>query len=452
MGVCETQDKLSFRYSDACADSVFVVGSFNGWGESLPMTRLEGTCVWEASVDKCSVSTGDEYKYKIYADGREEYKSDPYARGVGYAPYFNSVIVDDDHYEWSDGEWLENLTGDRDVDSPINVYAIDAARWKTDENGEALSCEKLCEELIPYVKQMGYTHVCLCNVLDDRAPNMPRAYFAIKHGEEYRIKALIDGLHREGIGAMLKLDAEVSNGDDVHIMADSVGYWADSYHIDGFVIMTDADEAVSLIGERYSGLLVIDGGSVLKYEVNGMDGICDEWCRFAAMRAMMTYKMIMPCAHITQMGEEIGREALTDRDDTVEWRLLEREANARLQLFCSKLNYAYLGCRRLWSNTDGGKTEVKEDGYPSGVFTVRRTSRTGEILAVVNLTANVYEDFSVDATYGEYREMFNSDAHLYGGSGVTNGEEIIKPIAHEKGKIRIKVPPLAVTVLESVKI
>ena len=76
----------------------------------------------------------------------------------------------------------------------------------------------------------------------------------------------------------------------------------------------------------------------------------------------------------------------------------------------------------------------------------------GELFAVVNMTADVYESLAVDAADGEYREIFNSDARLYGGGGVTNGDGVIKPIADEKGKIRIKVPPLAVTVLESVKI
>jgi 1,4-alpha-glucan branching enzyme len=287
---------------------------------------------------------------------------------------------------------------------------------------------------------------------------MLHTYFATKHelGEAEEIKRFTERLHGEGIGVMLGLDAREGTDDDIRLMIESIGYWSDAYHVDGAVIIadTDASDALKLVRRRYKDLLVVDGRAVLEHgrvNINEIDGLCDDWRRFAAMRAVMTYKTVMPFVNITPMGEEIGAEALSDPAATVDWNLLDRELNAKFQLFCSKLNYAYLGCARWWNCRDGEVT-VSGDGCPDGVLTVRRTSAAGDILAVINLRPTVYENFSIDATEREYREIFNSDARLYGGSGVTNEGVIKSAPVNEKEKIRIRIPPLAATVLLSVKI
>jgi 1,4-alpha-glucan branching enzyme len=456
MGAHERDDSVIFRYCDAYADAVFVVGDFNGWDDSLPMERIGTDGVWEVRADKESVHIGDGYKYKIYKNGHAEYRADPYGKSVGNAPYFNSVIVDESH-DWRDGEWMMHRTEDRGRNFPVSVYAIDALCWKLGQDGKALPLEILGDEIIPYVKQMGYTHICFCNVFDDRVSDLLHTYFATKRelGTSHRIKSFTERLHGEGIGVILGIDVRSGSDNDIKLVSDSIGYWSENYHVDGVVIMTDENTygVLELIRERYKDLIVVDGIKARKngnIDLSKIDGLCDDWRRFAATRALMTYRTVMPFVHITPMGEEIGAEALSGTAKTVDWHLLDSRLNAQLQLFCSKLNYVYLGCRMIWSRR--GEITVSGEGCPKGVFAAKLTSDMGEMMTVVNLTPDVHENCAIDADADTYREIFNSDALEYGGSGVVNDGAIKSQMTDENRKIRIRIPPLAATVLISEKI
>jgi 1,4-alpha-glucan branching enzyme len=190
------------------AERVSVVGQFCNWdGRRLPLRRLGAGGVWELFVP--GVGAGSAYKFEIRArDGTLTLKSDPYARATELRPATAS-ITERSRYEWGDGAWLARRGAGDWLHAPLSIYEVHAGSWRQHEDGRFYSYAELAAELIPYVREMGFTHIELLPItehpLDDSWGYQTTGYFAptSRFGSPDDLRGFIDQCHRHGIGVLL---------------------------------------------------------------------------------------------------------------------------------------------------------------------------------------------------------------------------------------------------------
>ncbi|MBT8223303.1 MAG: 1,4-alpha-glucan branching protein GlgB [Eudoraea sp.] len=192
------------------ARSVSVIGDFNYWleGEHKLNVRWDGSGIWEGFVP--GVSHGAIYKYKIHSHnhGVVTEKADPFARFCEHPPNTASVVWEGD-YEWKDQDWMGYRKEKNGLDRPYAVYEVHLGSWKRKEGNTFLSYRDLAEDLVAYVKEMGFTHVEFMPVME--FPYDPSwgyqltGYFAptSRFGTPEDFKFLVDALHQNDIGVIL---------------------------------------------------------------------------------------------------------------------------------------------------------------------------------------------------------------------------------------------------------
>ncbi len=198
-----------FRVWAPHAAAVSVVGEFNGWqGGANPMYRIDGGEVWETTVPDLHVF--DTYKFCIQtADGRELMKCDPYAFHSETRPANASKLYNIEGYEWHDEKWMETRKKQSVYKSPVNIYEVHAGSWKQYDDGNFYSYRKLADELIPYVRKMGYTHIEFMPLseypFDGSWGYQVTGYFAptSRYGEPKDLMYLVDKCHEAGIGVIM---------------------------------------------------------------------------------------------------------------------------------------------------------------------------------------------------------------------------------------------------------
>lgn len=153
------KDGYFFRVWAAHAKSVSVVGDFNNWNENAdPMEMIADTEVWEAFIP--GLKKFDSYKYCIIGcDGKMHNKCDPYGTHMEVAPGTASKIFDINDYSWNDKKWQAKKKNKNVYDSPMNIYEVHLNSWKSCEDGKYFSYIKFAKSIIPYLKEMGYTHI-----------------------------------------------------------------------------------------------------------------------------------------------------------------------------------------------------------------------------------------------------------------------------------------------------
>ena len=158
------------------------------------------------------------------------------------------------------------------------------------------------------------------------------------------------------------------------------------------------------------------------------------------------------------MGSEIGQFREWDYEGEIEWFLLEYDAHAKFQRFVAEINQLYLASPQLWQRDDSwnGFSWIDADNKDQSIVSYRRTDDSGqELLVLINFTPVAYEDFIVGVSKeGKYEEILNSDDERFGGSGVINTGELKTQKFRAHGfedSIRLRVPPLAITVLKQKK-
>ncbi len=203
---------VSFAVWAPNAERVSVVGDFNGWdGRTHPM-RNRGECgIWEIFIP--GIGEGEIYKYELRAreSGDILVKSDPHAFRSEVPPRTGSIVCDIDGYAWGDGEWMEARRARNLLESPMAVYEVHLGSWRRNasEGNRYLTYRELAETLVPYVKEMGYTHLELLPVaehpFDGSWGYQPLGYFAptARFGHPADFMAFVDRCHREGIGVIL---------------------------------------------------------------------------------------------------------------------------------------------------------------------------------------------------------------------------------------------------------
>ena len=201
-------DGFVFRTWAPQAQSVRVTGDFNFWNEEdLPMQPV-GCGVWEAFSR--FAQPGQRYKLCIKTkDGRTVYKTDPYGNRCGVLPDTASIIEAEDGFVWHDGLYRARRRKEKILNRPVNIYEVHAGSWKRHEDGSVLSFRELAQQLVPYVRDMGYTHIELLPVME--YPYDPSwgyqitCYYAPTHryGAPEDLKYFIDEAHKAGIGVIL---------------------------------------------------------------------------------------------------------------------------------------------------------------------------------------------------------------------------------------------------------
>ena len=193
------------------AQRVSVVGDFNEWdGRRHMMRRLGGSGIWEIFVP--GVEEGDHYKYELRGlHGEIILKTDPYAFYAQHDLRTACMVTDLERYEWSDAAWMEHRAKRDAYAEPMSVYEVHLGSWrrKPEDKNRPLSYLELSEELVSYVKEMGFTHVELLPVMehpfDGSWGYQVVNFFApsSRFGSPDEFRHLVDSLHQAGIGVIL---------------------------------------------------------------------------------------------------------------------------------------------------------------------------------------------------------------------------------------------------------
>ena len=198
-----------FRVWAPNAPKVTLIGDFNGWNlEATPMEKVEGG-IWEVFVP--GLKRYDAYQYAIHKeDGGFVGKADPFAFHADTRPNVSSKIYDlNTGYQWGDQAWMEYRAKQVPYTSPMNIYECHLGSWRRTGEGEFLSYRDIASYLVPYIKEMGFTHVELLPVtehpLDASWGYQCTGYFAAtsRFGIPDDLKYLIDQLHQAGIGVIM---------------------------------------------------------------------------------------------------------------------------------------------------------------------------------------------------------------------------------------------------------
>ncbi len=224
LGAHSTQGGFTFRVWAPNAYRVSVFGPFNNWDpNAAPLTRGDNG-IWEGFLP--DLTCGERYQYAVW-DSPDHYigKADPYAlQSDGTA----SVLCDLSGYQWGDSQWFRHRRTHLCYDGPMNIYEVHLGSWRRTGEGNWLSYRDTADLLVPYVKEMGYTHVELMPItehpFDASWGYQCTGYFSptSRFGSPHDLMYLIDQLHQAGVGVIL-------DWVPAHFPRDAFGL----YHFDG---------------------------------------------------------------------------------------------------------------------------------------------------------------------------------------------------------------------------
>ncbi|MGI9088147.1 MAG: 1,4-alpha-glucan branching protein GlgB [Chthoniobacterales bacterium] len=193
------------------AQRVSVVGDFNLWdGRVNPMRRLLGSGVWELFLP--GVGEGAHYKFEIRThSGTLLLKSDPFAFFNQWGKETSSLVYNLERYQWADRDWMENRRAKDLNKSPVSIYEVHLGSWrrKAEEAGRSFSYLELSESLIPYLLEMGYTHLELMPVAEHPFEGswgyQVTNYYAptSRFGTPDEFRHFVDKCHQVGIGVIM---------------------------------------------------------------------------------------------------------------------------------------------------------------------------------------------------------------------------------------------------------
>ncbi len=211
------------------ADYVQVIGEFNLWNgqDHQLQARWDGSGIWEGFVP--GISRGSTYKYLIHSNqGGSLEKGDPFAF-LWEVPPKTASVVWDLKYEWQDQQWMKDRPKVNNLQSAISVYEVHLGSWKRhSDSGHSLSYQELAKDLVPHVKELGYSHVEMMPVMEHPFFGswgyQVTGYYApsARYGTPQDFMCLVDAFHQEGIGVILDwVPSHFPN--DAHGLADFDG-------------------------------------------------------------------------------------------------------------------------------------------------------------------------------------------------------------------------------------
>ena len=259
------------------AQSVSVLGSFNGWDDMAhPMQRIGSSGIWETFIP--NVKAGETYKYALVdCNGQRRLKADPYARWGEYDKGHASILCTPlSDYVWHDGDWMTKRIEQNSYEQPLSIYEVHADSWKRNADNKPLSYRELAHELVAYLKQTGFTHVEFMPIAEHPLTAswgyQVTGFFAptSRYGTPQDFQYLVDTLHQNNIGVILDwvpghfpkddwglarfdgtalyeyLDPRLGEQPDWgtyvfnfgrnevrNFLINSALFWADKYHVDG---------------------------------------------------------------------------------------------------------------------------------------------------------------------------------------------------------------------------
>ncbi|MDR4950776.1 1,4-alpha-glucan branching protein GlgB [Chryseobacterium sp. ES2] len=193
------------------AKKVSVIGNFNNWNhkDHILFPRWDESGIWEGFIE--GLTWGTLYKYAVETQGGEILeKSDPYA--VSWEQNIQAAsLVSTTWYEWNDQKWMDNRWGNNRLEAPLSVYELHLGSWvrEEDQPKRFLNYRDIAKKLVPYIKEMGFTHVELMPVME--YPYEPSWGYQItgfyaatsRFGSPQDLMFLIDELHNNEIGVIL---------------------------------------------------------------------------------------------------------------------------------------------------------------------------------------------------------------------------------------------------------
>ncbi len=190
------------------ARSVSVIGDFNNWDRNSHKLNFHSNSgIWEGTFS--NIVKGQLYKYCIYGQlGFYQEKADPFSFFSEIPPKTSSVVWDLT-YEWHDHSWMENRKKYNSLSSPISIYEMHLGSWKRGEDNRWLNYRELAKHLVPYLKELNYTHVEILPVMEHPFYGswgyQTTLYYAptSRYGTPQDFMAFIDILHQNEIGVFL---------------------------------------------------------------------------------------------------------------------------------------------------------------------------------------------------------------------------------------------------------
>lgn len=149
------------------AERISVVGPFNQWdGRHHPMRARGHTGVWELFIPE--LTSGELYKFEIRnrEDGSLHLKTDPYAQQTELRPGTASIVSAKSQHQWQDDNWMDNRERNDWLHQPHSVYEVHLGSWQRNEQGGFLTYREIAEQLVPYVKKMGFTYIELLPITE----------------------------------------------------------------------------------------------------------------------------------------------------------------------------------------------------------------------------------------------------------------------------------------------
>lgn len=202
------KDKFAFRVWAPNATAVSVVGDFNSWDNNANKCKLVAPGIWEATVN--GVNIYDCYKYAVTSPtGVVHLKADPYAVHQETRPGTGSKVYELHNYSWGDEAWQKKKENQNILAQPINIYEVHFGSWKRHDDGNFLTYREMAEQLVPYVKDMGYTHIEMLPIMeypyDGSWGYQVTGYFAAtsRYGLPEDLMYFVDCCHKAGIGVIL---------------------------------------------------------------------------------------------------------------------------------------------------------------------------------------------------------------------------------------------------------
>lgn len=435
----------TFRAYNDQAYKAELTGDFNLWG-STPMKRVGGG-VFEARVESDGSIEETCYKYRFYINDSFVLVPDQYARYAQWGKEDASIVYFGS-YEWEDEEWIKQRESKKQAISPINIYEVHLGSWRTKEGrsyvggDRYLNYRDIAAQLVGYVSDMGYTHICIISLAEEKSPFAPTS----KHGRPDEFKILVDTMHRAGIGVLLELSEDVGE------------YWSREFHIDGICF---AGERVALGGEeflmdtswsknaieyaecdvkykkyKYASLnrALIEGdekGKILSVSHSDlsdgkgslfekMQGDYEE--KIARIKLFYSFMMLCPGKKMMFMGSEIGERKEWSEKESLDWFLLECEANLKLKKYVKAINCLYLKHFSM-----SGSFKWLSPLSPEN--DVMAFERGDGIVAIFNFDNNEERRIAFNEPHDV---ILSSDDEIFGGkgrSGLLEGEMVLSPLS-----------------------
>lgn len=209
LGAHPTDDGFRFVVWAPHADSVHVAGDFNGWDEAAHLLKKDSaTAFWHGVIKRAKA--GQCYKFAITPKAGDRFlKSDPYGVFHEHQGQHSSILWNLPDYSWSDDLWMQNRSSAQRYDRPLSIYEVHLGSWRQTPSGRPLTYLELSEQLIPYVKEMGFTHIELLPMMEH--PYGPSwgyqvtGYFAptSRYGRPEEFMAFVDACHQNELGVIL---------------------------------------------------------------------------------------------------------------------------------------------------------------------------------------------------------------------------------------------------------